>query len=627
MHSMKMRRFVLTTAVCLSLIFGCVAPITTVPRDHTLSSKDESLVFGRVRLDLDTPPLAAFTSLTSMELTVKNEATGKDYVLVCDKTGLDSEFYGVLAPGPYRSVSIRSGNAIGPLPGRFELGPGQIQYLGTLRFRGVSILSLSRQYGSAHFFDKLMDKLTDTMGATTGTERWYAVDELEQAQKSLREKFPHISRPVIKSAMIAGAPIGIAASPQIGAGKRTTTEKLIGNIHRTAIAHSIKDSPDGRRAAYVAVSRGLLTEEKKFVVVDGKDEKEYDDISASMRTFFSPDGKRVAYGAKASNHWLMVVDGKEEGPYDGIVTGSLTFSSDSKRIGYAVAAGKKFFAIVDGKREKHYDVVAPGSITFSPDGKRVGYVAGISHKYFAVLDGVEQKHYDHIDYTSINFSPDSKRVGYIAKSDNGHFLVLDGIEEKRYDSLVAATFIFGADSRRVAYGAKVGSKEFAVVDGEEMKQYDSIGVGTLVFSPDSKRIAYGARVGSQWVLVVDGKEGKRYDGIGAGSVIFSPDSKRVAYCARVGNRWVLVVDGKEEKQYDAIGVATFSPDSRRVAYGAVEGNKSFVVSDEKEGARYDAIVSGGRTSGGKIIFDDPDHFRYSAIKGNGIYVIEEAIGP
>ena len=57
------------------------------------------------------------------------------------------------------------------------------------------------------------------------------------------------------------------------------------------------------------------------------------------------------------------------------------------------------------------------------------------------------------------------------------------------------------------------------------------------------------------------------------------------------------------------------------------GNKSLVVADGKEGTQYDAIISGGRISGGRIVFDRLDSFHYLAVKGSEIYLVEETIKP
>lgn len=68
------------------------------------------------------------------------------------------------------------------------------------------------------------------------------------------------------------------------------------------------------------------------------------------------------------------------------------------------------------------------------------------------------------------------------------------------------------------------------------------------------------------------------------------------------------------------GSLSFSRDSKRTAYNAMANFQQFVVVDEKEGRQYDVLVKGGR-----IIFESPDSLRSIAIKGNGIYLVEERI--
>jgi hypothetical protein len=145
---------------------------------------------------------------------------------------------------------------------------------------------------------------------------------------------------------------------------------------------------------------------------------------------------------------------------------------------------------------------------------------------------------------------------------------------------------------------------------------------SFTISPDSRRVAYGAGAGKKRFVVVDGKKDKPYDGIGEGTPIFSPDSRRVAYTAGASKTWFVVVDGKEDKRYDGCSILIFSPDSQRVAYRATAGNKRFVVVDGKEGKPYDDIVNRG---GGRIVFDSSDSLHYLALKGNGIYLVEERL--
>jgi hypothetical protein len=66
---------------------------------------------------------------------------------------------------------------------------------------------------------------------------------------------------------------------------------------------------------------------KWFVVVDGKEGKEYDGI-AKGTPIFSPDSKHLAYLARRGEKWFVVIDGEEGKEYDGFLLGSkLVFDS------------------------------------------------------------------------------------------------------------------------------------------------------------------------------------------------------------------------------------------------------------------------------------------------------------
>jgi hypothetical protein len=82
------------------------------------------------------------------------------------------------------------------------------------------------------------------------------------------------------------------------------------------------------------------------VVVDRKEEKQYDGIGQGS-PLFSPDSKRVAYGARVGNKWCVVVDRKEEKHYDGIVTkreGSIIFDS-AESLHYLALIGKDIYLV------------------------------------------------------------------------------------------------------------------------------------------------------------------------------------------------------------------------------------------------------------------------------------------
>ena len=163
-------------AIMFAVVFGlsgCATSVTTIPQDHTLGAADESVVFGRVAVELLQPPLDFFANLGRMRMTIRNETTDKDYAVICDRPGLDSEFYVSLPPGRYRFVNVQSMNMESRLPpGRFEVGSGRVQYLGAIRYLGTSLM---------------------------GEGVWHVDDESEKAGKSFRERYPRLSQPAAKS--------------------------------------------------------------------------------------------------------------------------------------------------------------------------------------------------------------------------------------------------------------------------------------------------------------------------------------------------------------------------------------------------------------------------------------------
>ena len=91
--------------------------------------------------------------------------------------------------------------------------------------------------------------------------------------------------------------------------------------------------------------------------MDEKEGKQYDGV---IDPAFSPDSNRLAYvafitgGLFSADKWFVVVDGKEDKQYDGIL-GAPTFSQDSQRVTYGAKKGNKWFAVVDGEDGPQYD--------------------------------------------------------------------------------------------------------------------------------------------------------------------------------------------------------------------------------------------------------------------------------
>jgi len=153
---------------------------------------------------------------------------------------------------------------------------------------------------------------------------------------------------------------------------------------------------------------------------------------------------------------------------------SLVISPDGRRVAYVARASEgKDMVVVDGEAQKEYEFVKDASLVFSPDSQRLAYIARVSAgETFIVLDREEQAFYYDID--DMIFSPDSQRVAFLAEIEvsAGSVKVLWDDEEDKYEL--------------------TGFKVIAVVDGQEQSQYDNI--ASTTFNPDSQRLAYMARL-------------------------------------------------------------------------------------------------------------------------------------
>ena len=87
-------------------------------------------------------------------------------------------------------------------------------------------------------------------------------------------------------------------------------EVSLGKVPPGIVEESFVGSPDSRRVAYVANTRG-----HEIVMVDGVEGKEYNQFVKGTLCF-SPDSKRVAYAMGRVGDWRVVVDGVEGKPHD-----------------------------------------------------------------------------------------------------------------------------------------------------------------------------------------------------------------------------------------------------------------------------------------------------------------------
>jgi len=83
---------------------------------------------------------------------------------------------------------------------------------------------------------------------------------------------------------------------------------------------------------------------KQFVVVDGKEEKQYDGIMKST-PIFSPDSRRVVYAVKAGNKWFVVINGKEGKQYNGLVRGGRIVFDSPDSLHYLALKGSSIYLV------------------------------------------------------------------------------------------------------------------------------------------------------------------------------------------------------------------------------------------------------------------------------------------
>lgn len=175
---------------------GCATATTlhTIPTDFTLGDKEESVVIGRVLNDMGGKPIGFFDRLSTIEVVIERvggpvlkEPTGTSYIIVCDKSCRDSNYFVALPPGNYRVTKIALGQLESRPSGMFEIGKGQVTYVGTLKFVSAGI-------GQSILASVLS-------GRSTVPGHWQVENEYESAVKSFRERYPQMNQEIVKSLM------------------------------------------------------------------------------------------------------------------------------------------------------------------------------------------------------------------------------------------------------------------------------------------------------------------------------------------------------------------------------------------------------------------------------------------
>ena len=374
-------------------------------------------------------------------------------------------------------------------------------------------------------------------------------------------------------------------------------------------------SPDSRHRAYAARDG-----KQWLIVVNGRPQPPQLRVGPPN---FSPHSKRLAYTAllpDGEHVCVMELPGGPGKQYERIFEGRLVFSPDGNRLAYGARKGDKWLVVVDGRESELYDFLGSTTgIHFSPDGSRVAYAALVDKKWRLVLDGQMQQPHDNVG--ELAFSPDGKRVAYAAQDGGKWRVVVDGQPQADYDAIGEGTLMFSPKGERLVYAAQKDGKWMVVADGKPGRGFDSI--GQIIFSPHGKRLAYVARDSGAEMVVLDGQPQRIFDRVGDGTLVFSPDSSRLGYVARVGRAAFVVVDGKRNPRYEMVGYLTFSPDNRNYVYAAIAEGRALTVVNQQQGMhRYDSIWT---VPEARLLLDDRKTFRYLGVKEDKIYLVEEQI--
>jgi hypothetical protein len=305
---------------------------------------------------------------------------------------------------------------------------------------------------------------------------------------------------------------------------------------------------------------------------------------------FSPDSKRVGYGARLAAEGEGTGDGAQAGLSDAEAAELLeklgkgeqvTFTFGGNGEGGGVFGPPCWVAMVDGvPGPRHFSLASP--VVFSPDSKRVAYAAGTEDgtTQHVHVDGVEGPALGQLDSLEditadglaprrwpIMFSPDSAHVVYLARVEHRQALVLDGVPQPVQGSVDVGSLQFSPDGKRLAYRASEGGKLYAVVDGVRGPGFDCMSMGRRPwFSPDGSHVAYKAAPakGGAWHVVLDGVLGPPFSNV-FGDVEFGADGRMAYAGGEVPDGMYLVTEaGVGEKLY-SVGPVGFSPDGKVMA--------------------------------------------------------------
>jgi hypothetical protein len=212
-------------------------------------------------------------------------------------------------------------------------------------------------------------------------------------------------------------------------------EMPLATFHEGVATHTVRVSPDGERIAYMAT----LPDGGEAVFVNDEQSPKYEGIVNDSLSF-SPDSKRVAWGALRDGRKVVVVDGKEFCAYDGSAEGMPVWSPNSKRVAFFASMGGRIAAVVDGKADEGWDTVIKESFVFSPDCSRFAFIAKDGDYGRVVVDGKAGPR--HRNVAGFTFGPDGRHFAYVAMSEQSMAVIVDGVEMARAPAFLKGTLRF-----------------------------------------------------------------------------------------------------------------------------------------------------------------------------------------
>lgn len=228
-------------------------------------------------------------------------------------------------------------------------------------------------------------------------------------------------------------------------------ETPLATLNLGVAAGTLRVSPDGQRIAYMAT----LEEGGQAVFVNDVQSPKYGGIVNDSLSF-SPDSKRIAWGALRDGNKVVVVDGKEYSAHNGSAEGMPVWSPDSRRFAYFTVTDEgKIIAVVDGKVDEPWDSVIRESFIFSPESAHYAYVAKDGDFGRVIVDGKPGARYRNV--AGFTFSPDGRHFAYIAMFENSMSIIVDGIEMATGHSFIKDTLRF--DGPRSLHAVRLESNQ------------------------------------------------------------------------------------------------------------------------------------------------------------------------